>query len=458
VTLVLDQPDRQIVSDLYLSRAGLDFVEELVERFGSRFGGTAQEHQAAAFIRERLAQLGANRADLETFTCGGWTRKEIRLTMLEPVSREVPCIALPYCPPGQVEGPLVYLGDGDPQSYVARRDEIRNAIVMVTTATPKFFHRPMHRCEKLGRAVDAGAIGFIWMRGEAGGLPETGSARFGHACEVPAVSVSYEAGQEMVRLSRRGAPRLQIASTNENHPVTSHNVVAEFRGRERPDEAIVLGGHYDGHDISQAAMDNATGVAVVLEAARALAPHKDLLRRSVRFVAFAQEEMGLHGAHDYAKRHQAEPIRFMLNLDGAGRSINASFQLQGWPEAIAWFKRLFEQMQDTDVAAGDQIGLYSDMYPFAALGIPAATLQSQSVGATPAATRGYGHTPMDSLDKVTARLIQLEAIRVARATLRLATVDEIPVVRKTPAEIGAQLAAVGLDEVLRYERRPVPGA
>lgn len=454
---MLETADRQIVSDLYLSRSGADFVEELVEGFGSRFAGTAQEHQAAQFIKDRFSHHGADQADLETFTCPGWTRREISLRMVAPVTREMPCIALPYCPPGEVEGPLLFLGDGDPQSYVARKGEIRGAIVMTTTATPQFFHRPMHRCEKLGRAVDAGATGFIWMRGEAGGLPETGSARFGQSCEVQAISVSYEAGQEIVRLARRGDSRLRIVSTNENHTVTSHNIAAEFRGTERPDEIVVLGAHYDGHDISQAAMDNATGVAVVLEAARALAPHRDLLRRTVRCVAFAQEEMGLHGAHDYATRHQRENIRFMLNLDGAGRSINAAFQLQGWPEGISWFKRLFEQMHETDVAVGDQIGLYSDMYPFAALGIPAATLHSQSVGATAAAMRGYGHTAMDSLDKVAARLVQLEAIRVARAALRLATVDDIPVSRKAPDEIGAMLARIGLDEVLRFERRPVPG-
>ncbi len=452
-----DTTDRQIVSDLYLSRAGLEVVEELVERFGPRFGGTEQEHRAGEFIRDRFARLGVDRAETESFTCAGWTRKDTRLTVLAPVSRLIPCIALPYCPPGEVEGPLVFLGDGDPQSYVVRRDEIRGAIAMATTAAPRFFSRHMHRCEKLGRALAEGAKGLIWMRGEAGGLPETGSARFGYSCAVPAIGVSYEAGQEMARLMHNSPLRVKIASTNENHPVTSANVAAEFRGRERPDEIILLGAHYDGHDISQAAMDNATGVAVVLEAARALVPHKALLRRTVRFVAFAQEEMGLLGATDYAGRHEGEGIRFMLNLDGAGRGINAAFQLQGWPEIIRWFKGLFDQMLEPDVAVGDQIGMYSDMFPFAIRGIPAATMSSQSVGSSAAAVRGFGHTAMDSLDKVSAKLIQLEAIRVARLALRLATVDEIPLARKTPAEIGAKLKALGLDEVLRYEGRPVPG-
>lgn len=166
--------------------------------------------------------------------------------------------------------------------------------------------------------------------------------------------------------------------------------------------------------------------------------------------------MGLLGARDYAGRHHAEGIRFMLNLDGAGRGINASLQLQGWPDAIPWFRRLFDQMLDPDVAVGDQIGMYSDMFPFALRGIPAATMSSRTVGSSEAAVRGFGHTAMDSLDKVSARLIQLEAIRVARLTMRLATMDDLPLHRKPPAEIGAKLKALGLDEVLRYEGRPLP--
>ena len=86
-TRVLDLADRQIVSDLYLSRNGLDFVEDLVERFGPRFGGTVQEHRAAEYVRDRFARLGTDQAVTEPFTCGGWTRKDIRLEVLAPVSK-----------------------------------------------------------------------------------------------------------------------------------------------------------------------------------------------------------------------------------------------------------------------------------------------------------------------------------------------------------------------------------
>lgn len=453
---LMKQIDRAVIADLYLSRAGLDFLEELVERFGSRFGGTPQEHGAAEFIAERFRAAGADKVWTETFTCPGWTRNETTLTVTAPVAQSIDCIALPFCPPGEVEGPLVYLGDGDPQTYEDNRERMKGAIVMVTTATPRFYHRGMHRGEKLGRALEAGAIGFIWMRGEPGGLPETGSARLGRYCEVPAISVSYELGHQMLRLAKKGEVRVKITSTNENHPVTSRNVVAEFTGRKRPEEVIVIGAHYDGHDISQSASDDGAGIATVVEAARGLGAHKEALDRTVRLVGFAQEEMGLLGAEHHAQLHQGEQIKFMLNLDGAGRGNNGVFELQGWPEATRFFKGLFAEMFEVDVAVGDRPSLYSDMYPFAARGIPSATYMSQPPQSA-GAPRGWGHTFWDSLEKIAPKAIQIDAARVARLAARLATMGQIPLQAKEPKEIGARLKEMGLETVLRYELRPIPG-
>ena len=448
--------DRQIVADLYLSRGGAEFIEQLVEGFGARFGGSDEERGAADWIRGRLADLGVTAAHKEEFNCMGWTRKSVKLTVTAPVRKEIDCIALPFCPPGEVEAPLVYLGDGDPQTYADNRDKLKGAIAMVSTATPRFYHRGMHRGEKLGRALEAGAIGFIWMRGEPGGLPETGSARFNRACEVPAISVSYESGHELMRIGRKGTVKLRIESDCVVAPTTSYNVIGEIKGATKPEEIIVAGGHYDGHDISDSANDNGAGTAVTVEAAKALAPHQGKLARTVRFIAFAQEEMGLIGSDEYVKAHPGDNIVFMLNLDGAGRGTRGTFTLQNWSEATAYFKGLFREMHEGHVAVGDRPGLYSDMYPFAAAGIPAASYTS-SEPASGGAPRGYGHTYWDSLDKINPRALQIDSIFVARTILRLATMNEVPLKRKTPAALGERLRQMGLAEVLRYERRELPG-
>lgn len=448
--------DRKIIGDLYLSRGGAQFVEELVNRFGARFGGSDQERAAAEFIRGQLASFGVDRAWTEPFECMGWTRKETKLTVVSPLQQAMDCIALPFCPPGTVEAPIVFLGDGDPQTYADNRERLQGAIAMVTTATPRYYHRAMHRGEKLGRALEAGAIGFIWMRGEPGGLPETGSARFNRACEVPAISVSFETGHELLRLARQGELKVRIESTNEVHPVTSYNVIGEITGQSKPEEIILIGGHYDGHDINQSANDNGAGTAVVVEAARALAAHKQHLARTIRFVAFAQEEMGLIGSENYVEQHQHEQHVFMINTDGAGRGSRASLALQNWSECTGFFKQLFGQMFEQQVSVGDSVSLYSDMYNFAKLGIPASTYTS-SDPVSGGAPRGYGHTYWDTLDKLNPKGLQGDSIILARLLLRLATIDQLPLKHKTPAEFGRRLKEMGLDQVLRYELRPIPG-
>lgn len=451
----LHKLDTEILSELYLSRGGAEFIEELVHGFGARFGGTEAEREAADFIQQKFESYGL-KSWKEEFHCLGWTRKETKLTVVSPRLVEMECIALPFCPPGSVEAPLVYLGEGDPQTYEDNRARLKGAIAMVSTATPRYYHRAMHRGEKLGRALEAGAVGFIWMRGEPGGLPETGSARFNSACEVPAISVSYETGHEMLRIARDAELKIRIESTNQVHPVASYNVIGELIGATKPEEIIVIGGHYDGHDINQSANDNGAGTAVIMEAARALAKHKGQIDRTVRFIAFAQEEMGLIGSENYVEVHANEEHIFMINTDGAGRGTRGVFSLQGWPEATSFFKSLLGQMFEGHISVGDRISLYSDMYHFAALGIPAAAFSS-SDPVSGGAPRGYGHTYWDTLDKINPKGLQNDAIIMARLLLRLATMEVLPLKRKTPVEFGRRLKEMGFDQILRYELRSVPG-
>ncbi|MCL2498288.1 MAG: M20/M25/M40 family metallo-hydrolase [Symbiobacteriaceae bacterium] len=449
--------DPLILNKLYASSQGGAFNEELCLLHGARFGGSPEEQNAAVYLKDKLLEYGLDAAWTEGFTAPYWMRKNTSLKVEEPQQLEIECIALPNCPPGTVTGPLVYLGDGDPQTYADNAAKLQGAIVMVSTANPAFYHRGMHRGEKLGRALQGGAAGFIWMRGEGGGLPETGSARFGRLCEVPVISVSLENGMTLQRLARGGKTvTLTITSDNDAITTTSYNVIGEIKGSQLPEEIIVVGGHYDGHDISQGAVDNGSGIAVIWEAAKAMAQFKGKLTRTIRFIGFAQEEMGLLGSDAYVKAHAGENIVFMLNLDGAGGGFFGRMALQGWSQDLVWLRQLFASMGEGHVRLGDSISIYSDMYPFAAAGIPAGSYSSSNPSGSSGAPRGYGHTYWDTIDKINSRAIMLDAIMVSRFLLRMATVDEIPLKRKEPQETTAKLEERGLLEVMAYEQRPLP--
>ncbi|MDI6895018.1 MAG: M28 family peptidase [Bacillota bacterium] len=452
----LRDADRSLAGELFVSDEAYQNLLVLCDECGSRFGGTEGERKACDFILEKMRAYGLEDVHAEAFPYAGWVRGRASLQALTPVEKEFPCVSLPYTKAATVEGDLVNLGEGAPSDYERLADQIRGNLVLVSTRAPRFFRRPMHRGEKYGRAVAAGAAGFIWMKDDPGLLEETGSIRFNREAEIPGVGVSKETGEALLRLARRGPVRVRLETTDQVHPMTSWNLVGQLTGTRWPERVLVVGAHFDGHDIAQGAMDDASGAVVVLEGARGLARCRDLLGATVRFILFPLEEMGLIGAHAYVDAHRGEVGRFafMLNLDGAGREGDKFFALQGCPELKEPMEAALRDMKQP-LPVGNRPGLYSDFYPFMLAGVPSATISGFTSG--PGAGRGFGHTAADTVDKVSARGLQMDAILVGRLMLRLAAVDPWPGRHRAWPEIKETLAAEDLLEPLRYEGRyPFP--
>ena len=115
--------------------------------------------------------------------------------------------------------------------------------------------------------------------------------------------------------ARNQALRFTLATDATIEQDTTWNVLGELRGSEYPDELVIMGGHLDSHEIGPGAFDNGAGVLMVIEAARLLAKQRTHLKRTIRFIGFAGEEVGLLGSHYHAKTHAAQlrEARFMLN-------------------------------------------------------------------------------------------------------------------------------------------------
>jgi Zn-dependent M28 family amino/carboxypeptidase len=457
VSADLTAMDRDIVAEVWTSDEAYENLVHLCDECGSRFAGTPGERAAVEFMAARLRAYGLENVRLEEVAYTGWVRGTTRLETLSPERRVIDCIALPYCPSGQVEGDLVFVGHGHPQDYADKAADLRGAVAMVSTKPPAFMRRGMHRMEKYFRALRAGAVAFIWMREEGGLLPETGSLTFNSAAPTLGVGVSKEAGSTLLRLAKKapdGKVRVRLTAENVTRPMVTWNVIGDIPGRLRPERVLVMGGHFDGHDISQGALDDGAGAVVAMEAARALARHKGRLDRTIRVMCFPAEEIGLIGSHAYVDNNPGEvaKVEFMLNLDGAGRGGDTNLILQGWNELRGLFTALGKEMKQP-LTVGSQISPYSDMFPFAMAGVPSATMSSAG---DPRSGRGWGHTAADTLDKVSPRGLAADAMTVARLFLRLANIAEDrgwPARRRTPEELKALLAEQDLLEVLTIEGR-----
>ena len=425
------QLDRQMVGDIYTSQEVMENLTVLCDEYGARFAGTPEEYEAANFIAACFKRYGLQNVKLETYPYAGWTRGTATLEVIEPIRRTLHCISLPYCPAADITTELVSAGCGSPDEYSTLGDAT-DKLVMAKSASPPDLGRWVHRKEKFERAVLAGASGFIFVSEHPGVGPETGSLQNNRPAPIPGISVCKEDGEFLARLMARGNGKvtLKLQTTDVNEPRTSWNVVADLPGNENAEEMVVVGCHYDGHDISQGAHDPASGMVSVIEASRVLSAYAaDSLKCTVRFIAFGTEEIGLTGAFRYVDAHASEldNIRFMLNMDAAGGSSRKGVVLHHWDDLEPFFSTARQQM-NTEMPVGQKVHSYSDHFPFFLKGVPSSHMGDPEA---PPGGRGFGHTAYDTLDKVELENLRAASAAGARIALRCANADDFPAKRRT---------------------------
>lgn len=446
--------DRQIMGDIYTGTEAMDNLLVLCDEFGSRFGGTDGERRAAEFLKSKLEEYGLGNVHSEPFDYTGWTRGDACLEIFSPVRKTIPCISLPHSPPAALEGEIIDMGDGSPEDFDRMADEIRGKIVMTTSVmNPKDAKRWIHRSEKFGRSLMAGATGFIFANHYPGLGPATGGIGNNGEGMIPGVSICKEDGAFITRLlTRRGDVRIRLVTTDRSRSMTSWNIIGDLPGSVEPDQMVMIGCHYDGHDISQGAGDPASGVVSVMEAARVLAAYGGDLHCTIRFALWGVEEIGLLGSRDYVSRHADElsRIRFYLNMDSAGtRSNKRDIILNEWPDLQPYFEGWAREMA-LEFKTGQLIIAYSDHFPFFLEGVPTGLMHSAERSM---AGRGYGHSQYDTVDKVDLTGLREASSLAARLALRMASMPGWPAKRRDGAAVRRMLEGPAYKEEKAYRER-----
>ena len=434
--------DKKIMAEVYTSSETMDNMKVLCDVHGSRFPGLPGDKDAVDYIVGKLKEYGCENVHAEEFIIPGWTRGPATLEITSPIKKSFDVISLPHSIGGEVEAELVFLGPAAPEEFEA--EGLKDKIFMVTSARPAGMTRFYHRSEKYMRSVNAGAAGWIFMNHYPAYGPPTG----GINPVIPAIGISYEDGAFIERLVERvGKVTARIVTTDKNVDTPTWNVIADVVPTYPvDDEYLCVGSHLDGHDISQGAVDPASGAAVVMEIARTLCMNKDKLKRRVRCMTFGAEEIGLYGSYYYADAHEAEleKCRFMLNLDAAGGAGKKGLNVHNFPsiqeKVIAWAKEM-----SADMPTKQGVSPYSDHWPFFLKSVPCAT------NSDPTATRsgrGYGHTRYDTLDKVDIANMRLAAANHGRILFRVANDMDWNPARKSKQEIEDFIKAQGYDKTV----------
>ncbi|MCX7670849.1 MAG: M28 family metallopeptidase [Anaerolineae bacterium] len=448
--------DRAICGAIWAGDAPARHLERLCMECNGRFAGSDDYRRAAALVADWWRAIGLSHVRLEPFPFTAWERGHADFSMVAPATRHYPCLALPYAPACDLEAEAIDLGFGLEADVHRVGDALRGKIALVKNGAPPGA-KPEHRLQKYARVKAAGAAAFVFVDDQPGMLPPTGSLVFvpGEPLDqaLPSVGIPYEVGCDLARWAAAGAPlRLRLKLENRLWPAESWNVIGDLPAV--PDAAgaapaLIVGGHLDGHDIAQGAIDNASGIVAITEIARALC-HGARPCVPTRFVAFGAEELGMLGSYAYVHQHSAEldALRFVFNLDCVGTGDRVGFALQDCHELAPLFRQMAGELA-TALEVSESLVPFSDQFPFTMQGIPSAFIHTSG----DKAPRGWGHTAADTLDKVNVQAIRLAAAAVARLLVRVAATDPWPGRRRSAEEVKAMLQAQGVEPLLRAEKQ-----
>lgn len=336
---------------------------------GGRLSGTESELAATALLKSLGSDATGVSPRIEPVPYSDWRATRSELVGPDGFSHSChPLVRTAPTPVGGLEAEVIDLGRGTPEQFEAHRQEISGRIALVQHEL-MFAPATIHRRAKYRMALDAGAVGFL-IAGPLSGSLVAGSSGRGDEAGIPAAGIAPDTAALLMRTSR-GWPRIRLVITTEERPAVAENLIFDLPGQTG--DRVVLSAHIDGHDLGESAIDNASGLAVALSAARHLAPHVRDCRRGLRLAFFNIEEWALSGsAAHVAGLTDAErrAVALNINLDSVAGGSRLTALTSGYARLEPFLLGCAEQ-------AGVPLGLYrpfqtnSDHANFALVGIPA---------------------------------------------------------------------------------------
>lgn len=396
---------------------------ELLEKIGfTRIAGSPEEEKAAQILKEECDKLGVP-AIIQPFEIEQGIVEEATLEILEPFQQEIPVTGYQCAqntPEEGLEAPFLYVENADDVSL----SDARGKIVLVNG----YMRVPLFR-----KLMKAGVAGIVTMEGQLRDKREetdlsTRKLRrtlraFGN---VPMVHTRVLDAIDMVR---KGACKARLVLKGRTEEWTSHNVIATVLGTEKPEEIVSFGAHYDSVDFSKGVYDNGAGSVINMEVLRYFAENPP--KRTLKFMWYGSEEIGLEGSWAYVKAHkeELEAHKLMINVDVGGPVLGVDRITATAEKELASYLEYFVKIHG--FTAEVKQGIYSsDSIPFADSGVPGVNFSRD--GAPGAA---YIHDRFDTLSFLSADMLEKTTRIVLEFGKEMANAALVPVERKIPQNI-----------------------
>ncbi|GAB3729115.1 hypothetical protein GCM10028862_07250 [Luteimonas pelagia] len=393
--------EQALASDL-----GYRITESLTTEVGPRLAGSEGDARAVAWAEAKFRELGYDRVWTEPVTFPKWVRRGESGAVLGDNAQPLALTALGGSPGGTVEAAIVRFADLAALEAAAPGSldgKIAFVDYRMERARDGAGYGPGSAVRSRGpsAAIRAGAAGYLMRSAgtDSHRNPHTGQTRFEDGLTpIPAAALSNPDADQLARLLERGPVRVRMAlDVGWGGEYTSQNVIGEITGSAMPDEVVLIGGHLDSWDLGTGAIDDAAGIGITMAAGALIGRMDARPARSIRVVAFANEEQGLHGGKAYAAAHADALVKHQIAAEsdfGAGRIYAFSTGAPGWArDAEAAIARALAPLGIAHAPGTGGPG--PDLIPFAQKGLAWARLAQDGTDYF-----DLHHTPDDTFDKI----------------------------------------------------------
>lgn len=391
----------------------------MTNNIGPRLSGSPQAQRAVEYVADEMRKLGLE-VRLQKLTVPHWVRGAETGELIEwsgmgpGTTQKIVLTALGgsiATPDDGLTAEIVVVSSYEELNALGR-ESVQGKIVMFNGVFDRRLAESGFGGAAYGQAVQfrgggaiaaarLGAVGVL-VRSAGGSqnrLVHTGTMRYEDAVsKIPAAAISSEDAELIINLTKAGRVRMRMLLTPKQMPdAISYNVIADLKGNEKPDEIVIVSGHLDSWDLGTGALDDACGVAMAMQVPFLLKQLNLKPKRTIRVIAYMNEENGLVGGTTYANEEQANAAKHFAAIEAdLGASHPVGFLFAGKPEALPFFAPISNILREQGAGTSQiQAGVGADIGPLTRMGVP-----SLAPWFDTRTYFNYHHTEADTLDKI----------------------------------------------------------
>src|SRR5438552_3187995 len=418
-------------------------VAHLANNIGPRLSGSAQAAKSVEYVAGELRAIGCE-VQLEKVMVPHWVRGEETAALVQfPGQADNTTQKIVLCalgasvatPPEGITAEVVAVKDFDELKSLPR-EKVAGRIVLFNYSFDKqmaaegrgneaYGEAVVYRSDGPGAAARQGAVACL-IRSVGGAdyrLPHTGQTNYADdAPKIPAGAVTAEDADLIVDLVRQGPVKMKLVLTPQTlADVESANVIGEIKGSEHPEQVIIVSGHLDSWDLGTGAIDDGAGVAVSMQAANLSQKLNLKPKRTIRVIAWMNEENGLAGSKQYGKDHGKEISNHFAAMEiDEGADHPLGINIKATPDVKKMLAPVAAILQESGAGMLNLVEhCGADIEPLEKAGVPAfSPIQDSRF------YFNYHHSAADTLDKIAPKQLAENSAVVAVVAYALANMEQ----------------------------------